>query len=278
VERTKPSVKALLFGIVIFAVVWEAVALVYAKRVAHPEYVMPDLISALRSGLPGLSDYYSGRLGGTPPALGGTPSAWMGVLALADNALTSLYRLAIGLTVGVLIGVVTGLLLSRSRPLRGAFGGFANLMRMMPLLAMGPLFTLWFGAGSLASITFIIFCVAPIMLMATMSAVEGVSPDEIAYARTMGASRRQIWAQVIPRTIVPDVTGALTVACVLSWSVLLASELWGIQEGIGWMMGQALGFTQIGAVMIIAVVFIALTFATVQLVSAVSRYFSRWVA
>lgn len=270
--------KALVLGIVIFAVVWEVIALIYARRVAHPEYVMPDLMSALRTGLPGLSDYYSGRLGGTPPALGGTPSAWMGVLAIADNALTSLFRLVIGLTVGVLIGVLGGLLMSRSRPLRGAFGGFANLMRMMPLLAMGPLFTLWFGAGSLASITFIIFCVAPIMLMATMSAVERVSPDEIAYARTMGASRQQIWVQVLPRTIVPDVTGALTVACVLSWSVLLASELWGIQEGIGWMMGQALGFTQIGAVMIIAVVFIVLTFATVQLVSAVSKYLSRWAA
>ena len=276
VTRTRPSLRALGAGIVVFAVAWEVIALVLARTIEHPEYVMPDLGYALRVGLPGLSDYYSGRLGGNPPALGGAQSAWLGVLALVDNGLTSLYRLALGLGGGVIIGVTAGLAMSWSGALRGAFGGLANLSRMMPMLAMGPLFTLWFGAGSLASVTFIVFCIAPIMLMATMTAIERLDPDHVAYARTLGASRWRIWTQVVPRSIVPEVAGSLSVACVLSWSVLLASELWGIQEGIGWMMGQALSFTQIGQVMVIAVAFVILTFCTVRLVAAGVRYLSRW--
>ncbi|WP_236794227.1 ABC transporter permease [Amycolatopsis sp. GM8] len=276
VTRTRPSLKALGAGIVLFAVAWEAIALVFAHTVAHPEYVMPDLWYALRTGLPGLSDYYSGRLGGHPPALGGSQSAWLGILALVDNSLTSLYRVVLGLAGGVVIGVTAGLAMSWSRPLRGAFGGVANLSRMMPLLAMGPLFTLWFGAGSAASIAFIVFSVAPIMLMATTTAVERLDPDQLAWARTLGAGHWRIWTQVVPRSIVPEVAGALSVASVLAWSVLLASELWGIQDGLGWAMGQALGFTQISEVMIIALTFIILTFCTVRLLGAAVRRLSRW--
>ncbi|MFE0420356.1 ABC transporter permease [Streptomyces tendae] len=276
VGRTRQSVTALVAGVVVSLSLWEIVALFYAGRVDQPEYVMPDLRYAILHGLPHLSDYYSGRLGGTPPSLGGEQTAWMGLLAIADNVLVSLYRLAAGLLGGVLIGVVGGLLLSWSRPMRGAFEGLANLSRMMPLLAMGPLFTLWFGANSIASIVFIVFCVAPIMLMATVTAVERLDADQLAYARTLGAGRWKVWGWVVPRAIVPGVAGSFSVASVLAWSVLLASELWGIQEGIGWMMGQALGFTQIGAVMVIAAAFIVLTSATVQVFGAVARGLSHW--
>jgi len=275
-RRTHGSLVALLVGLVVFAAAWQVVATWYAGRVDHPEYVMPDLLHAVQHGLPGLSDYYSGRLGGTPPAEGGDATAWMGVLALVDNALVSLGRLVTGLVLGVALGVSLGLLMSWSAPLRAAFGGLANLSRMLPLLALGPLFTLWFGANSVASIVFIVFCVAPIMLMATMTGVERLDRDQVAYARTLGATRRQVWSRIVPRAVVPEVAGSLSVACVLAWSVLLASELWGIQDGIGWMMGQALDFTQVGAVMVIAVGFIVLTFVIVQLLQTGVRRATRW--
>lgn len=275
-RRTRSSSISVLIGIAAFLVVWEIVARVIAANVAHPEYVMPDLLSALTTGVPALSDYYSGRFGGTPPAYGGEQTWWMGVLALVENTAISLLRFAGGLALGIAIGVAGGLLLSWSRSIRQALVGFANLARMLPLLAMGPLFTLWFGANSVASIVFIAFCIAPIMLIATMTAVERIDPDQVAYSETLGATRLQVWSRVVPRAIVPEVAASLAVSCVLAWSVLLASELWGIQEGIGWMMGQALDFTQISSVMVIAVAFILLAFASVKAIDRVAARMTRW--
>lgn len=274
--RTRRSLVALLISLVVYAVLWQLASLVVAQTVDHPEYVMPDLVAAITRGLPGLSDYYTGVFGGTPPAQGGEASWGMGVLALVQHALISLMRFALGLVTGVVIGVVLGLIMATTPRVSTSFLGIANLFRMMPILAMAPLFTLWFGATTLASVVFIAFVVAPIMLIATISAVRALDPSRVEYSRALGASRSVVLWRVILPAIVPALGGALSVVVVLAWSVLLASELYGIQDGIGWMMGQALQFTRMAEVMVIAAAFIVLAFVTVPAANALVRRLSRW--
>ena len=274
--RTRRSLVALVVSLAAFAVLWEIVALIVAQTVDHPEYVMPGLITAFTEGLPGLSDYGTGAFGGIPRAPGGKASWATGVLVLVQHSLISLMRFGVGLVSGVLIGVVLGMFMATNPRLSTSFLGLANLFRMMPILAMAPLFTLWFGARTFASVVFIAFVVAPIMLIATIGAVTSLDPSRVQYAQALGASRSVILWRVILPSIVPGLGGALSVVVVLAWSVLLASELYGIQDGIGWMMGQALQFTQMAEVMVIAAAFIVLAFLTVPLATGLVRRLSAW--
>lgn len=274
--RTRRSLAALVVGLLVIAALWQMVAMMYARALENPHYVMPDLGYAITVSLPQISDFYSGVFGGTPPGSGGSRSPGMGLLALVEHSAVSLCRVAAGLALGTLIGVVAGMLMQSIRPLREAFLGISNFFRMMPLLAMGPLFTLWLGATDLASIVFVTFAVAPIMLIATLGAIRDLDTDHINYARTLGATPAEVRRRIILPAIVPGIIGPLNVAAVLAWSVLLSSELWGIQNGIGWMMGRSLQFSQMGSVLIIALGFIVLTFATVQALAALSRRLTRW--
>ena len=62
-------------------------------------------------------------------------------------------------------------------------------MRTFPLLALIPLFQLWFGLTFLGMMLFVAYGVAVIFFTGTVNAVNNVSPVYLQNARTLGASR-----------------------------------------------------------------------------------------
>ena len=274
--RTRFRPWRVVAGALVLLAVWEAVALWFAARLDHPEFVMPDLVAVFRDGLPGLSAYYRGSLGGGTTGAGADESVGLGLLALVENGWVSLVRVVAGLGLGATAGILLGLVMSALRPLRDAGLGAVNVLRMLPLLALAPLFTLWFGANSAASIAFIAFVVALTMLIAAMTAVGNLDPDLVGYARTLGVRGARVHLRVVLPAIVPELAATLTVCGPLAWSVLLASELYGMQEGLGWMMGEALDFTLVSRITLIAGVFIVLTVATLRAMQLAVRAATRW--
>lgn len=275
-NRTTFRPSRVLLGALGLVVLWELVALRFSRTLEHPEFVMPELTYVLRVGLPGLSDYYSGVFGGTPPGLGGSHSVWMGMAAIAEHAAISVWRVGAGLVVGTAIGVAGGIVMAALRPVRLATFGVANLARMLPLLALGPLFTLWFGPTTTSSIIFVAFATALTMLVATLTAVRNLDPDLLAYPRTLGLGNFTVYWRVALPAIVPELAASLTICGPLAWSVLLASELYGTQEGLGWMMGEALDFTLVDRITVIAATFIVLNFVTLKVMQALVARATRW--
>ncbi|HLS77365.1 MAG TPA: ABC transporter permease subunit [Nocardia sp.] len=274
--RTRFRPTRVLLGVAALIALWEAVALWFARTLEHPEYVMPELGYVLRVGLPGLSDYYSGVFGGTPPSQGGGQTVVQGLLSLVEHSGISLVRVGAGLALGTALGIAAGLAMAALRPVRYAGFGVANLLRMLPLLALGPLFTLWLGPTTSASVTFICFAVTLTMLVATSNAIGNLDPDLLAYPRTLGLSTFATYRRVVAPAIIPELAAALTICGPLAWSVLLASEMYGMQEGLGWMMSEALDFTLVDRITLIAVAFIVLNFVTLRAMQALVRRGTRW--
>jgi sulfonate transport system permease protein len=276
--RTRFHPARIAIGALVLLVLWEVVSLTVTRGLEHPEYVMPDLGYVFSVSLPEISQYYSGAFGGLAPSQGGEQSVALAAGALLEHSAISLVRVVAGLAIGTIVGVSLGLAMSLWRPVRESGFGVANLLRMLPLLAMGPLFTLWFGPTTLASVVFVAFASALVMLVGTLVAVANVDRDQVHYARTLGISPSTVYRRVVLPAAIPELGTSLLVATVLAWSVVLASELYGIQDGVGWMMGQALKFTQVGRVIVIAGVFIVLTFLCIQGVRLLTRRLTRWAA
>lgn len=274
--RTQFRPGRVLVGALVLVALWEIVARVVTRGMANPQYVMPDLGYVAQHGLPGLSDYYRGMFGGALTSEGAAQSVTLGLAAIVEHGLISTTRFGVGFVAGIVLGVVLGLAMSALRPVRAATFGVANLLRMLPLLALAPLFTLWFGPTTAASIVFIAFVVALITLIGTLNAVQNLDVSTAEYARTLGMSRLATYRRIILPGIIPELC-ATTLLCVpMAWSVLLASELYGIQTGVGWMMGQALAFTLVDRITVIAAVFIVLTFVSLRLVQLVNNRATTW--
>lgn len=272
------STRSVLVGVIVAAVVWEALAQVIARTAANPEQVVPSLMHVFGPATRELSNYWQGGLGVTPPERGGEETYLAAVLALIDNGATSVLRVGLGFGLAVLVGVGMGLAVGWSRRLRLVTIGIGDLLRLLPLLAMVPLFALWFGATTQQAVIFIAFAAGVILLVATINAIENVPAHFAEYAATLGASRRQIYRTVIAPAILPELKGTLLVCAAFAWSISLASELLGIQSGLGWMMAQALRFNQTGRMVVIALAFVALAILTIKLVERLAQRATRWDA
>lgn len=265
--RTRSKSWTLLAGAAVALIIWEVAAQIIGRSGPQAAQVMPPLLTVATDGFLGLSNFFKGGFGVEPTAQGGEPSFVGGALALVTNGWVTLWRVLVGLLGGAILGVALGLLVSGLRPLRYGMTGIAELMRMLPTLAMAPLFTLWFGAASSASVIFIIFGVTFIMFVAVTNAVRNIPPTVIEYPRTLGVRGTTMSLKVVLPAILPEIRGPLTFAGLIAWTSSLASELYGIQSGLGWMLGETLRFSLVDQMVVIAVVFSALALATMRALS-----------
>ena len=276
VLRTRPSPISILVGLGVLLAGWEVGAQLMAALTAQGDRVMPSLVTVITEGLRGVGDYWPGGWGVQATSEGGARTVAGALLALAVNGGITLLRVAVGLSLAVGLGMGLGLLVSAVRPARLAIGGAAEMMRMLPALAMAPLFALWFGATDLAAVLFVVFGVAFIVLVGTTNAVTNLAPHVLEYPRTLGVRGLNLWLRVVVPAILPELRGTLVFAGLVAWTSVLAGEMYGLPSGLGWMLNETLRFSLVDRMVVVAVVFSALALATMKLLGALIGRVTRW--
>lgn len=144
---------------------------------------------------------------------------WQELLTLLRQ---HLLLVLVSTVIAVAIGIPTGILLTRSKVLRGPVLGIANVMQTIPSLALfGFLIPLPFigGIGArTAIIALVLYALLPI-IRNTVTGILGVDPNVREAAVAMGMTDRQILAQVeLPLAMSVILTG-VRVAMVISVGV-----------------------------------------------------------
>jgi NitT/TauT family transport system permease protein len=93
-----------------------------------------------------------------------------------------------------------------------------------------------FGSGTAPAIVMGVVALFFHMVLATISQIDNVSPNLINVARTMGASKRQIYGRVIVPAILPGMLQVLRMNLFGAWMVVLIAE----STGVGYGMGQVI--------------------------------------
>lgn len=166
----------------------------------------------------------------------------------------STLRVGIGFLGAVFIGVPLGLLMASIPFVFRIVDPFLQFIRPVPPLAYIPLLVVWFGIGELPKILLILIGTIPVIIIGTISGVKATPPLRLAVARTLGASQRQIFKQVILPSALPEIFTAARVGIGIAWSCLVAAELIAANQGLGWLVqyaGQALQVSMVIAGIII---------------------------
>ena len=152
---------------------------------------------------------------------------------LLFHCLYSLQRVAMGFVLALCAAIPLGIVCGWSRMLREMLTPVIETIRPIPPLAWIPLAILWFGIG-LRSAAFIIFlgCFFPILL-STMSGVLSVEPVLVSAAKTLGATRRQIFLHVLLPGSMPSIYTGLRIGLGIGWMTLVAAEFTGVKSGYG---------------------------------------------
>jgi NitT/TauT family transport system permease protein len=151
----------------------------------------------------------------------------------------SLQRIFIGYSLAVVSGIAVGLVMGRSRLGRDAFAPYIEILRPIPAVAWIPLAILMWPTEE-SSIIYITYLGAlfPIVLN-TAHGAEQTPEVLVRAARSLGASRREIfWHVVIPAAL-PSISAGLAIGMGVSWFSLLAGEIISGQYGIGYFTWNA---------------------------------------
>jgi ABC-type nitrate/sulfonate/bicarbonate transport system permease component len=155
------------------------------------------------------------------------------------NIWASLLRVVQGFLLGFAIAVPVGVLMGNSRIFRGLVEPLVELVRPIPPIAIIPLAILWFGIGELSKVFIIAYGAFFPILVNTMAGFREVDPVLIRAARTLGASRWQIFRDVVLRSALPFIIVGSRLGMGLAFIVLVAAELIASSEGLGYLINDA---------------------------------------
>ncbi|MHB1296877.1 MAG: ABC transporter permease [Anaerolineae bacterium] len=182
----------------------------------------------------------------------------------------------LGLGLALVGGLVLALLIDVSPMLRRTLYPLLVTSQTVPILAIAPLFIIWFGFGLLPKVLIVaLVCFFPIAVN-TADGLRAVDPDLMALLRSMGASRWQILAKVRLPSALPSFFSGLRVAVTYSIVGAVIGEWVGASEGLGIFMLRAQRSYMTDRVFAAIVVTSALSIAMFLAISALERVALPW--
>ena len=160
---------------------------------------------------------------------------YMGV-ELWQHVVASLGRIGLALVIAVVTAIPVGIGIGRSRLIRGVLDPIIEFYRPIPPLAYLPLIVIWCGIGELSKVLLIYLAIFAPIVIATATGVRSVDQAKIRAALSLGASHQQIIQHVILPSALPSILTGIRIGLGVGWSTLVAAELVGASEGLGFMV------------------------------------------
>ena len=108
-----------------------------------------------------------------------------------------------------------------------------TLLSPVSPIAWLPVAIFMFGIGNAPAIFMVLVALFFHMVLSTINQIDGVNRNLINVARTMGATKRQIYARVIVPAILPGLLVVLRLNLFGAWMVVLVAEATGVGYGLG---------------------------------------------
>jgi NitT/TauT family transport system permease protein len=218
--------------------------------------------------------------------VGDLPSPWMTVVALGEvssqgvlwqNVVASVFRVAWGFILAAAIGIPLGIALGWNTFLRELLNPLVQALRPISPIAWLPFAVIMFGGTALSSdlsAIFLLFLSAffPIVTAST-SATISLDQKYIRSARNFGVEGLDLFRRVILPAAFPQILTGLRLALGISWVVVVAAEMLGVETGLGYQVmdsRNALRMDYVAAAMVvIAVIGLLLDTGMARIESAV---------
>lgn len=160
-------------------------------------------------------------------------------VSLYDHIKISLFRALSGFVLGVLFGVPLGLLTGFTKTGNAIVSPIMAFLRPIPPIAFIPMVVLYFGLGETGKVVLIFWTSFNYVHVNAHSGAANVPLAYLRAAKSLGLTRWQQFFRVIFPAAIPQIFTGLRVAMALSWAVVVAAELTGAQEGLGYMISDA---------------------------------------
>lgn len=155
------------------------------------------------------------------------------------HVIASLFRVMSGFAIAAALGIPFGLALGSLAWLSALTNGVIQALRPISPIAWLPAATLALGGGDVAAV-FLIFLASffPIAV-STAAAVATVDLKFRRSALNFGVKGFELATRVILPAALPSILTALRIALGISWLVVVAAEMLGVESGLGYLVLDA---------------------------------------
>ncbi|MGG1572002.1 ABC transporter permease [Fictibacillus sp. NRS-1165] len=188
----------------------------------------------------------------------------------------SLLRAITGFLLGGGLGLLAGLVVGFSSKTEQTLDPTLQMLRTIPSLAVIPLFILWFGFGELSKILLISKSAFFPLYVNAFLGIRGVDSKLFDVAKILEFSKwKQITNLILPAAL-PNILLGLRLSLGAAWLALVAAELMGSSEGIGYLIMDARQFSQTSVVFVGIIIFAVFGKASDSLVRYFEKRLLKW--
>lgn len=144
------------------------------------------------------------------------------------------YKFIVGFGIAVLIGIPVGLFLGINKKVYQSVELLLDFFRSIPVTTLFPLFILFFGISSKTIISMVSVSCVFVIILNTAYGVFYTKESHISYLKSIGASKFQIFKNVILPSSLPFIFVGLRVSISFALIVVIVAEMFiGANKGLG---------------------------------------------
>ncbi len=195
---------------------------------------------------------------------------------LAGHFQISLLRALGGFLLGGTLGLLAGLAVGFNKNVEDTLDPTLQMLRTIPTLAVIPLFILWFGFGELSKILLIAKGAFFPLYVNTFLGIRGVDSRLFSVAKVLEFNRwKQITLLILPAAL-PNILLGLRLSLGVAWLALVAAELMGSSQGVGYLIMDARQFSQTSVVFVGIIIFAVFGKLSDSFVRVFERKLLKW--
>jgi sulfonate transport system permease protein len=195
---------------------------------------------------------------------------------LGTALVTSVRRVALGLLLGIALGSSLAFASGLTRLGERLIDPVVHMFRTMPVLALLPLFVIWFGIGEKAKVYIIAWSVMFPIYINMFAGIKSVDPKLLEAGRVLGLNRLGQIRQVILPGAMPQFLTGLRLAMGVSWLVLVAAEEINASSGLGYLITNAESLFQTNVIFALLLVYSLLGVTSDVIVRLIERWALAW--
>jgi sulfonate transport system permease protein len=188
----------------------------------------------------------------------------------------SLQRMAIGFAVGGTLAVLLALVAGLSRLGENAIDPLLQIVRMLPLFGLIPVFIVWFGIGELPKIILIALGAAIPLYLNTFAGIRSVDAKLAEVGRVQRLTRAETIRHIVLPGALPQALTGLRQSLGVAWLALVVAEQVNANAGLGFMISQATQFLRNDVILVALAVYAVLGLITDALVRLLERRALAW--
>jgi NitT/TauT family transport system permease protein len=157
---------------------------------------------------------------------------------LLDLRVTAI-EVLVAFLITVPVGLVLGFIIGEHRKLYRALRAPLDLLMATPKALFLPIFVFIFGLGLAEKVFFSLTLGIFVIILGGIAAVHSIPQGIVTAARSMGATRTQIYARIYLPGMIPLILGNVRIGMIFTIFGVLVAEMYGSAHGLGRVIMEA---------------------------------------